>query len=698
MKRFNFKKALGSLSAAGLLVAAACTQTSCSDLWSEQHPGSYYVNSGNTIASFLEEGDYKDYFTDFVYILKKANIWGELRTYGEYTCFAPSNDAFDAYLKDRYETSPDSIKQYFSSVESLPEYICDSIAKTHLCTATFFCTDMAGDGAFPFPNMLDRYLTYYSFADTTFYQDENGVDTFKIELAFKVNQLSRIMEADDTVQNGVVHIIDKVLTPSNKFLPGLLKTNNEIADYAHQANLFYEALLVTDLRDSLEAYVDITYPAVSYDSTLACFLSTSKTALKKFTSYEEDWGVIPEKRLQKFTFFVVTDSILKEKYGIEDIDGLRAKAKEVYPEATSDDETDRNNALNKLISYHILPCYLTYDQLNTSQKEITDKRNYWDELDVEDFYEAFMPHSVMRISTPSTKDNIYINRYGTTKLKNLIPGVRIWRSSEYGNIDPTSLNGGYHFVDELVTYDKSVRENNLNCRMRIMANTLSPDFINSNARGRLQVGSKRYVTGFLKGFCKNFEALNDLTEYWVRYRDANFGTFYGDEMTIRGIYDIAIKLPPVPTDGTYEIRIWNNSMSGTTVGGRGVAQFYFRESANGDWKPCGIPVDLRIGGDDPRIGFVDDDDIEQAGGSIDDYDKAMRNRGYMKAMDSYSDLRGSSDCNRKIICNEYMRAETDYYIRLRQILEDPNAVCPFNFVEIVPKNIYAGETIREDKH
>ena len=139
MEKFNLKKALGTLSAAGILVAAAGIQASCSDLWSEQHPGTYYINSGETVASFLEEGEYKDSFTDFVYILKRANIWGELRTYGEHTCFAPDNAAFDEYMANRRETAPDSIKHYFESLETLPDYICDSIAKTHLCNTTFFC-------------------------------------------------------------------------------------------------------------------------------------------------------------------------------------------------------------------------------------------------------------------------------------------------------------------------------------------------------------------------------------------------------------------------------------------------------------------------------------------------------------------------------------------------------------------------------
>ena len=718
MKKFNLKKTLGALSAAGLLVAATCTQTSCSDLWSEQHPGTYYINSGETVASFLEEGEYKDSFTDFVYILKKCNIWGELRTYGEHTCFAPDNAAFDEYLAKRYAEAPDSSRHYFESIETLPVYICDSIAKTHLCNTTFYCTDMSGDGAFPYPNLLDRYLTYYSFADTVWYQDDNGVDTFNIRLVYKINQVSQIVEADDTVQNGVVHIVNKVLQPSNKFLPGLLKENDN-------ASIFYDALMATGLNEELEKYLDESYPHVGYDSTIEHFKATTKThpTLVYDTGAEKgQYGTIPEKRYFKYTMFVVNDSVLNAKYGITNLDGLRNEAKRVYPEGQSiEDDSDPSSSLYKLISYHILPCYLEYNKLNlTDSKDVTiiaTNRKYLDELDVEDFYEPLLPHSIMRISSPyestTQKTGVFINRKGTVKLNNLIPGIRIATPSEYGNISPNALNGCYHYVDELLVYDDFVRETVLNTRMRVMANTMSPDFINSGATGRLNSGkeSDKYTVGFLKGYCQNFEALNDNTQFWVRYADKTFGCWMGYEMTIRGIYDIAIKLPVVPTDGTYETRIWVNSMSNYqgAKNPRGIVQFYFREGENGEWKPCGIPVDLRIPGTDPRIGNKKDDDLRknaqdeaQQNLAIDMFDKAMRNRGYMKAMDTYapnsSNLRDDTDCNRKIVCSEFMRADGDYYLRMRQVMEVESADFPFNFVEIVPKNIYAGEVVREDKH
>ena len=223
------------------------------------------------------------------------------------------------------------------------------------------------------------------------------------------------------------------------------------------------------------------------------------------------------------------------------------------------------------------------------------------------------------------------------------------------------------------------------------------------------------------GYCENFKWVEDQTKFYVRYRDASFGTVYGDELTIRGSYDIAFKLPPVPVDGNYEVRVWNNSLASSGRGDRGIAQFYLHQYnptvdevtywRNWDWKPQGIPMDLRIGGSDARIGMVDDDDDRysqmtstEKAQAIRLNDRAMRIRGYMKAPDMYTKsqsqdntgdpIRDDDNCYRKIICNEYLKADNDYWIRMRQVYED-DGVFPFSFVEIVPKSIYEDN---EDMH
>ena len=131
----------GKLIAATLVLSAGFFQTSC---WEEQHPGSYYTFSGETVADFLSNRD--SVFSDFIYCLKQANVWGEMQAYGNHTCFAPTNEAIRAYIWEKYGAT---------SIDEVSKERCDTIARTHLCASTFYCKDL-NDGAFPSPNLLDR--------------------------------------------------------------------------------------------------------------------------------------------------------------------------------------------------------------------------------------------------------------------------------------------------------------------------------------------------------------------------------------------------------------------------------------------------------------------------------------------------------------------------------------------------------------
>ena len=418
--------------------------------------------------------------------------------------------------------------------------------------------------------------------------------------------------------------------------------------------------------------------------------------------------------------------------GIHSYADLRAYAKAAFPDDAEKADSVPGSSIYKLIAYHILPCWLSYDQFNTSQIELRQRHLKFQEHDMEDFYETMLPHSIMRISTPyPTNDKplgIYINRRGTQTTGLISEGVRIAEAaSEYNLPDKLTnicVNGGYHYINKLLVYDEFTRKTALKCRMRIMCCTLSPDFINSGGRGRLNKKGDnidKMSMAYKNGFCKNFEWVENQTRFFVRYRDASFGTYNGDELTVRGSYDLAFRLPPVPYDGTYEIRIWNNSLAGSSNNDRGVVQFYTHHYnptvdadlywRDWDWQPQGIPIDLRIGGNDGRIGMVPDNDDRYEGmtnaqkeEAIYLNDRAMRVRGYLKAPDSYTKsgstsysgdpIRTDNACYRKIMCTEYLKADNDYWVRMRQVYED-DGVFPFSFIEIVPKDVYEGN---EDMH
>lgn len=516
-----------------------------------------------------------------------------------------------------------------------------------------------------------------------------------------------------------------------------------------EISIFYQALVATGLADTLQKYLDYTYPGVSYDWTLMAAMEDNPIHHWHATSYERhEREVMPEIRAFKYTVFCVRDAVLNaynDDYcqmagltnGIRNLDDLVEYAEAVYPEGKGLPYDNRESSINKLISYHILPYCLTYDQFNTAQTAIIKKYNpvYTKvgqsyptlPIDVEDFYATLLPHSIMRISTPwqnmdgnpTRRGGIFINRKGVEGVRETtleFPGTRIAEESEYDftgtdNYHMTN-NGIYHYVDGLLLYDYITRERALSCRMRVMASTLSPDFVNSGGRGRMR-DSYDINYCYYPDYCENFNWVDLQTRLFVRYRDSNFGLFNGDEITVMGTYDFSFKLPPVPNDGNYEIRIWNNAIGGMGLYGpdRGIAQFYIHEESsddnskdwrNWDWAPTGLPVDLRIPADDSRIGMITDnsyvitelpEDMQQA--AIDANDHVMRTHGYMKAPDSYAYLRMDVNCYRVILSRRYMKANSDYYLRMRNVFNSSYCSWPFNFVEIVPKEVYDGY---EDRH
>lgn len=508
-----------------------------------------------------------------------------------------------------------------------------------------------------------------------------------------------LRESNDT---DTIHITQNGL--NNMFLPYLLSKDSK-------CQIFYRALQETRLRDTLEQYLDHTYPYITYDSTDLCYFEGNTQNLYSMgTAYEKYYIVWPEKRVFKYTLFVVPDSILRQ-YGINNLEELRLYAQSVYPDGAGLPEEDRNNSLNKLISYHILPCALTYDQLNTSSPDIVNHYKKWDEQDIEDFYETLLPHSIMRISTPKgAGDNplgVYINRKGTFKNGPVYRGTRIATTAEYEN-DNQALNGVYHYVDGLLLYDDATKYGALRTRIRVLTGTLSPDFINSGAHGRIYKndGRNHLVYNFKQGYCRNFYYDESVTRLNIcdRYKYAPLG----ENSFIRGV-DVAFKLPPVAYSATYEIRLLFSRLPlYTGEPGKQLTQFSLFESdspnPSGDyktwnWTACGDAVDLR---QTPEQWISDNDPIydglteEQRMEAILANDKILRESGYMKGMDIYHTgdtrytLRDEKTFLRRIVTNSYMDSNKDYYLRLELIESDGDFDFFIPCIELVPKDIYAG--------
>ena len=670
------KKLLIRLSVAATILCVGLLQVSCLE---KQAPGNRYTFTGKTVAQFLE--DYKDptkfgesEFSSFIMVVKRVGLWDRLKTYGEYTCFAPTNDAFEAYFLAQGNGY---------NLESLlnDSMMCDTIARTHLVNYPIYTTDLNA-ALVPYPNLLDRQMKV-AYTDS--------IDSIKVETAYWIQDKVRIIEADDSVQNGVVHVISGIIPPSNKLIGDEIKLDRNIT-------LFAEAMKLTRYADQeLWRYQDMNYKTPQGDS---CVMG--KGVQYNTGAETGERGYFYEKRYFKYTGLIETDAVFNAN-SIYNIDDLKARAKTAYGSNADDNNfTSPNNYLYKFVAYHFLPEAMGYNNFNVAEVTTGDvnsrilENNYKKKDDnqaligVEDFFETMLPHSIMRISTH--KGKVFINRKGykvkAEKTDVEVAGIEI---------DPNSLhsaatNGLYHYIKGILLYDNNTRTVTLNTRMRIDASTLSPDFINSGGRGgenTLSNGS----TGMKKGFVKNVN-FSERTKLFMRHRNAGFACYEGDEVLVKGVYDIWFKLPPVPFKGTYEVRLGYTAMSS-----RGVIQLYFGEMAdenqnpNDYLTPRGIPLDLRMDGKNPRIGWFHDDDVTD----IPAEDKAIRNRGYMKGPDTYANYRNNPGTIRRILVTEDLETDKNYFIRARQVLDDDNAEFPFDYIELVPKTIFAGDK-PEDWH
>ena len=287
-----------------------------------------------------------------------------LASRGARTLFPPVNSGVEDFLKERG----------YTSVEDIPASFCDTLVKACLVERMLYTYNLSE--THQESNQLDLPVIIVTDGDTV---DANGMTLSVINRrAAIINELK-----NDSVENGVVHPVDKVIVPNTSLGSSLLDENHK--DFT----IFYEALKRTALLDSLSRYRDDDYEV--WKNNYAPFTQSMRIG-------NEDYiGKRPDHRYTGFTLLIVPDKVLYEKYGErfhegmtmdQKIDALYDLAAEKYADYTSAsifglDKTDpatgktykelywnktslksRHNPLNMFLSYHIL------DRLFTSTAKL----------------------------------------------------------------------------------------------------------------------------------------------------------------------------------------------------------------------------------------------------------------------------------------------------------------------------------------
>ena len=727
----TYKKFAGTILLCALCLAGMVSQSCTEDI----DQSNRYTFTGETVVDYLENRS--DSFSDFLTILGKAtvgkggNVKYLLGTYGRYTCLAPTDSAIRRYVVEQYEQwYNDSIavlngelapEDFYDTgvhspyFEDLTIEKCNEIAKNHIIEGQIFHTYDLAEGALGRPNMNDRYITCRFVAD-----ENTGV------VSLKLNDASTCVVQDCDVENGVVHVLDKVLNPSNALAPDLLKS------YEEQFKIFTDLLFATGLEERLrQTSFDMEKTGIDYG------------ALKKREfAASSGWdgnAKTPDTHYIKYTILAVPDAILDSLYDVKDQDDLLKIAEKWYSTSKyvkgETPITDPNHPLYRLLAYHIVDRQLLY-----SGGFVQDNIKFTDGFDSEikngathghdrtEYYETLLDNGkLLKVTKPFSssannddrgdlKHEIVLNYSQNKGATCMNPGmadhinVRVLRVDDFKaliNAPDTfefkqdAINAMIHPLDRMLIFNNDEMKGNiLNERMRINFAGFFPELTNNSIRWSYAEEANQWQHNYIPpGYCERirFNA-NGSSMYYLRSHDgstAGWCDYQGDEIITSGSYDFEYRIPHVPA-GTYELRL------GTCLYSlRGIAQTYM------DGKVCGLPIDLRTEATSPlvkeRYAWLDDNGEVLKGDPelIAADDRARRNRGYMKGPASTYVNKGAQTLREaynaaRIIIGTFTLSEGDHWIRFKNTEESNTTEFMHNYLEIVPKSVISDPSKPED--
>ena len=668
--------------------------TSCSD---EPDTENFYTFTGEMMSDYLKN---RPQYSLFKTICERANLMDLLSTYGQYTCFVPSDSAVNAYLRERG----------LNSLDDLTDADCDTIARTHIVPNLYSTFEMSQD-RLPTANMLGRYLA-------------TSVDSVTTEIVIEGLAHVYFDLKDDSVENGIMQPINMVVEKSNSYISDILRDNPRIS-------IFYEGLLASGVRDQIQLVEDPDYD----------FKSHPKYYYKSHTWNEVGWA--PSTRKYGFTAFVEPDSVYLAKfqeYGISTANGnlralydLACKIYDpVYPNDVSapghsfENLTDSVNPLKRFMQYHIMTRYVpgTSDLTALVCKETKEAFGFDTKLiNPIDWYQTLLPWTMLKVEQLTMNkdekgndcrgtDGGYVNRHFIN---------RRYAAPEYNYrgalVDNTvekepvhdALNGHYFYVDDLVVFSYDVQNVVQNQRIRMDFSTVWPEVMTNDMRlkGNYAVddsnstpddanepkNGKNYYfpEGYLDGV-----TINNNGKLVMRRPHCNFWSWQGDEWNLFGDYDMTFRIPPVPYSGEWQLRL-----GFCAIETRGVMQSYF------DGVPQGIPVDMtKFLNSETYLGdrYVIDESLGDYKKKTDEEkaeeQKTLKNLGvYRNGRSMYhfgsggnkSYFLGNERTHRKIVYQGYIDATKPHYVRFRVASDGKqgnNNEFMFDFWEMVPKSVY----------
>ena len=636
---------------------------------------------------------------------------------GNYTVFAPNDSAIAKYVLSVSNGTTSDIS-YLTSAQK--EAIALNCIIDNGSTSAYELADFPSNGMFATTNLKDRRISSK--------QDSEG--------DYILNDVAKVVVTNREGSNGMLHVVDGVIVPSDKSILDLMKAapNMRIMSFLLEKCGYAEDGSIFDLAAQTKQEEDFEKANLTHAGE-----KKTHSAINGSFEYQS-------KRLLGYTAFVEPDQVLQDEWGIpapvmnergDDLsdaskdailDAITAKCQEIYGTADADDYTSKDNAVRKFVDYHLLEGklvmedrsavhhwneygYACGDNYETKSSEIYS-------VDVWDYYTT-LQGSLIKITQKASDATYHINyvaEYNTDWVgedqgnyafkKVLYPNepvngldVEVSKSNENGAYDNDGADGYYFPINHILVNNEQTREALGSERLRIDFSTMFPEIITNNVRGN------KYAY-FPQGYLSNLT--NESSDTYIFYlqegfRNANFGfkDYQGDEVMAVGQYDFVVKLPRVPKSGQYELRIAssNNSL-------RGMVQIYLGESPL-RLDPIGLPIDQRETVDMiPGNPFVDDKDVQYDKATCQENDRNMRNQNYLKGPryfhingknkdgDPVRNIKGSADdaaALRRILKADYFDCNKTYYLRFKSAIPDyQNSQLFLDYIEFVPSSVYNG--------
>lgn len=707
----KFINKIGGMVASVALGAFALT--SCSEKIDESN---LYTFTGQTVIDYLRSNPE---LSDIAKISDKADMSARLSAYGTYTCFAPTNEALETYIDSLYNDvkSPNHNGLYAGDVPS--DSIMNRLWKSEKCDS--LCKDIIEAHITGQKKSTNDLLTG---ADITM-MGGNTQTPKTVNGEVTMDGTTKFLSQDQEVENGIVHIIDRLFYRSTNYI---IDEMESMGCYS----VWVDALKKTGL--------DKVMKETERTNNISWFNIDPET--------KYPYADYPTKCKVGFTVFAEPDEILKSK-GIQSVAELAEKAKQWYEGcsawysqvaddgitvSTGSDYTNQWNVLNMFLRYHILNYALSTDKLVYSYNELSD-------MDVYEYVRTLLPNTLIKIT--GTKDHgtvgdIYLNRQlntptltsdpGNTSRQSVAylaanevinPGIKVG----YSKVNSRQASNGYiHPISDVLVYNSDVPNKVLDERLRFEFMSLFDESMTNRYRGYTGADLKsafgrsdRNITAVRipEGYFENMVIYNGEASrvYYLTKDEAKVGQgssndcwndYQGDELYVKGAYDFAIKLPPVPKDGTYELRFGyvNN-------GARTIVQFYLGTSSDrSTMTPCDIPLDQNVQATSETVGWTNPNTDGDNGAAV---DKAMHNRGWMRGPNYFSNFKGGTGTVarfngtggqqhiRRVVTKQFFRQGQTYWFRCKTAMpEDTEKQFELDYIELVPSDVYNNPTLTED--